>query len=135
MNVKALVYLSTIREVVPHMAIQGGGRIIAFGGPSRPDCLPVSLPFTLAPRLAPAGFSPLRMRGVDASLVVQIAEDGAIAHQTAGEGVVTQRDIAGSAWQAASAARRSVCRLKKLLPLTRIAARIRALPNCSSESH
>jgi NAD(P)-dependent dehydrogenase (short-subunit alcohol dehydrogenase family) len=32
MNVKVLGYLRTIREVVPHMAIQGGGRIINISG-------------------------------------------------------------------------------------------------------
>ena len=32
MNVKVLGYLRTIREVVPHMVIQGGGRIINISG-------------------------------------------------------------------------------------------------------
>jgi NAD(P)-dependent dehydrogenase (short-subunit alcohol dehydrogenase family) len=34
MNVKVLGYLRTIREVAPHMAAQGGGRIINISGPA-----------------------------------------------------------------------------------------------------
>src|SRR5215475_14380269 len=42
--------------------------------------------------------------GIDANLAVIIVEAAAIAHQAAGQDVLTDGKIAGSAWRAASAA-------------------------------